>query len=95
LGQAARHIEAAGIGIVGHRLHLALDDELVAAEVAVAGGYPVVVARIFAAQALFAGHQGLVQLLAVVRADEACPNHRTAAARPWADCRWWRRLPFG
>ena len=60
----------AGVGLVGHGVHLALDHKLVVVQVAVVGGDPEVFAHILAAQALLAGHQRLVQLFAVAGADD-------------------------
>ena len=60
----------ARVGVVGHCVNLALDDELVIVQVAVVGGHAVVAAHVLATQALLAGHQRLKQLLAVAGADD-------------------------
>ena len=60
----------AGVALVGHGVHLALDHELVVVQVPVVGGDPEVIAHVLAADPLLTGHQGLVQLLAVAGADD-------------------------
>ena len=60
----------AGVGLVGHGMYLALDHEFVVVEVAVIRRDAEIVAHILAAQALLAGHEGLVELLAVAGADD-------------------------
>ena len=74
LPDRALHVQTvrvvARVGVVGHRVDLTLDDELVVVEVAVVGGHAVVTAHVLTAQALLAGHQGLEQLLAVAGADD-------------------------
>ena len=50
----------AGIGFIGHGVHLALDHELVVVQVTVIGGNAVLIAHVLAAQAFFTGHEGLV-----------------------------------
>ena len=60
----------AGVALVRHGVHLPLDHILVVVQVAVVRRHAVVVAHVLAAQALLAGHEGLVELLAVARADD-------------------------
>ena len=60
----------AGVGLVSHGVHLALDHKLVVVQIAVVGGDPEVFAHILAAQAFLTGHQRLEQLFAVAGADD-------------------------
>ena len=60
----------AGVALVRHGVHLPFDHVLVVVQVAVVRRHAVVVAHVLAAQALLAGHEGLVELLAVARADD-------------------------
>lgn len=73
LGDGALHVEplgvVGGVGLVGLGLHLAVDDELVVVQVARVAGHAVVAAHVLGPQALLAGHEGLVELLAVAGAD--------------------------
>ena len=60
----------AGVALVRHGVHLPLDHILVVVQVAVVRRHAVVVAHVLAAQALLTSHEGLVELLAVARADD-------------------------
>ena len=60
----------AGVALVRHGVHLPLDHILVVVQVAVVRRHAIVVAHVLAAQALLAGHEGLVELLAMSRADD-------------------------
>ena len=60
----------AGVGLVRLGGDLSLDDEFVIVEVAAVCRYAEVFAHVLGAEALLTGHQGLVQLLAVTRADD-------------------------
>lgn len=60
----------AGVALVRHGVHLPLDHVLVVIQVAVVRRHAVVVAHILTAQALLAGHEGFVELLAVARAND-------------------------
>lgn len=57
------------IGLVGLGVHLALHEELVVIQVARVGVHAEVLAHVLGAQALLAGHERLVELLAVAGAD--------------------------
>ena len=74
LGDGARNVEplgvVGGVGLVGLGLHLAVHDELVVVQVARVAGHAVVAAHVLGPQALLAGHEGLVELLAVAGADD-------------------------
>ena len=74
LGDGALHVEplgvVGGVGLVGLGLNLAVHDELVVVQVARVAGHAVVAAHVLGAQALLAGHEGLVELLAVAGADD-------------------------
>lgn len=74
LGDGTLHVETlrvvGGVGLVGLGLHLAVDDELVVVQVARVAGHAVVAAHVLGAQSLLAGHEGLVELLAVAGADD-------------------------
>ena len=59
-----------GVGLVCLGLHLAVHDELVVVQVARVAGHAVVAAHVLGAQSLLAGHEGLVELLAVAGADD-------------------------
>ena len=73
LGDGALHVEPLGVvarvGLVCLGLHLAVHDELVVVQVARVAGHAVVAAHVLGPQALLAGHEGLVELLAVAGAD--------------------------
>ena len=58
-----------GVGLVRLGPHVALDEEAVVVEVTRVAGHAVVVAHVVCAQALLAGHERLVELLAVAGAD--------------------------
>ena len=60
----------AGVALIRHGVDLSLDHVLVIIQVAVVRRHAVVVAHVLAAQALLAGHERLVELLAVARADD-------------------------
>ena len=60
----------AGVALVRHRVNPSLDHVLVVVQVAVVRRHAVVVAHVLAAQPLLAGHEGLVELLTVSRADD-------------------------
>ena len=60
----------AGVALVRHGVHLPFDHVLVVVQVAVVRRHAVVVAHVLAAQALLAGHERLIELLAVARADD-------------------------
>ena len=60
----------AGVALIRHRVNLPLDHVLVVVQVAVIRRHAVVIAHILAAQALLAGHKGLIELLTVSRADD-------------------------
>ena len=60
----------AGIGFIGLGVHFALDHKLVVVQVAVVSCNAVVIAHVLAAQTLFAGHEGLVQLLTMAGTDD-------------------------
>ena len=61
----------AGIGFVRHRMDLAVDNKLVIVQIAAVRGNAEVMPHVLAAQALLAGHQGLIQLFAVAGTDDA------------------------
>lgn len=58
-----------GVGLVGLRLDVAVDEEAVVVEVAGVAGDAVVAPHVLGAQALLAGHEGLVELLSVTGPD--------------------------
>ena len=58
-----------GIGLVRLGPHVALDEEAVIVKVARVAGNAIVVAHVLGAQALLAGHECLIELLAVAGAD--------------------------
>ncbi len=60
----------AGVGLVRHGMHLSLDHELIVIQIAVIRRHAEVTPHILAAHALLAGHQCLIELLAVARADD-------------------------
>ena len=70
----ALHVQAvgivAGVALVRHGVHLPLDHVLVVVQVAVVRRHTVIIAHVLAAEALLAGHEGFVELLAVARADD-------------------------
>ena len=70
----ARHVQAggvvAGVGLVGHGVDLAFDDELVVVQVPVVGGDAEVFAHVLAAQTFLPGHEGFKELFAVAGADD-------------------------
>lgn len=73
LGDGALNVEplgvVGGVGLVCLGLNLAVHDELVVVQVARVAGHAVVAAHVLGAQSLLAGHEGLVELLAVAGAD--------------------------
>lgn len=60
----------AGIALIRHGMYLPLDHKLIIVQIAVIRRHAIIAAHILAAQALFAGHEGLIELLAMARADD-------------------------